>query len=107
MNQNIIAIDLGNSSGRVVLGQWNGSTGALREIYRFPNEAKEEGGHVVWDIERIWQEVLTGLGIIKGPSEATLVGNVAVQVSALENSRSLEEIQAIASRLTFPEGISS
>ena len=61
--QNVIAIDLGNSSGRVVLGQWNGSTGALREIYRFPNEAKEEGGHVVWDIERIWQEVLKGLRI--------------------------------------------
>jgi rhamnulokinase len=61
--QNIIAIDLGNSSGRVVLGQWNGSAGALREIYRFPNAAKEEGGHVVWDIERIWQEVLKGLRI--------------------------------------------
>ena len=61
--QNIIAIDLGNSSGRVVLGQWNGSTGALREIYRFPNAPKEEGGHVVWDIERIWQEVLKGLRI--------------------------------------------
>ena len=49
-SQNIIAIDLGNSSGRVVLGQWNGSTGALHEIYRFPNEAKEEGGHVVWTL---------------------------------------------------------
>jgi rhamnulokinase len=61
--QNIIAIDLGNSSGRVVLGQWNGSTGALREIYRFPNAPKEEGGHVVWDIEQIWQEVLKGLRI--------------------------------------------
>jgi hypothetical protein len=33
--QNIIAIDLGNSSGRAVLEQWNGSAGALREIYRF------------------------------------------------------------------------
>jgi rhamnulokinase len=61
--QNIIAIDLGNSSGRVVLGQWNGSTGTLREIYRFPNAPKEEGSHVVWDIERIWQEVLKGLRI--------------------------------------------
>jgi rhamnulokinase len=62
-SQNLVAVDLGNSSGRVVLGQWNGSTGALREIYRFPNEAKEEDGHVVWDIERIWQEVLKGLRI--------------------------------------------
>jgi sugar (pentulose or hexulose) kinase len=48
--------------------------------------------------------IATGLEIIKGPSEATLVGNVAVQISALENSRSLEDIQAIASRLTFLEG---
>jgi rhamnulokinase len=47
--------------------------------------------------------IATGLEIIKGPSEATLIGNVAVQISALENSRSLEEIQAIASRLTFQE----
>jgi rhamnulokinase len=47
--------------------------------------------------------IATGLEIIKGPSEATLVGNVAVQISALENSRSLEEIQTIASRLTFLE----
>jgi rhamnulokinase len=62
-SQNIIAIDLGNSSGRVVLGQWNGRAGGLREIYRFPNQATEEGGHVVWDIERIWQEVLKGLRI--------------------------------------------
>jgi rhamnulokinase len=45
----------------------------------------------------------TGLEIVKGPSEATLLGNVAVQISALENSRSLEEIQAITSRLTFLE----
>jgi rhamnulokinase len=49
--------------------------------------------------------IATGLEIIKGPSEATLVGNVAVQISALENSRSLEEVQAIASRLTYVEAI--
>ena len=49
--------------------------------------------------------IATGLEIIKGPSEATLVGNVAVQISALENSRSLEEVQAVASRLTYVETI--
>jgi rhamnulokinase len=47
--------------------------------------------------------IATGLEVIKGPSEATLVGNVAIQISALENSRSLEQIQAIASRLTFQD----
>jgi rhamnulokinase len=62
-SQNIVAIDLGNSSGRVVLGQWDGGGGILREIYRFPNEPKEEAGHVVWDIDRIWHEILKGLRI--------------------------------------------
>lgn len=62
-SRNIVAIDLGNSSGRVVLGQWNGGRGILRQIYRFPNEPKEEAGHVMWDIERIWQEILKGLRI--------------------------------------------
>ena len=61
--QNIVAIDLGNSSGRVVLGQWEGGRGVLREIYRFPNEPDEEAGHVVWNIERIWHEILKGLRI--------------------------------------------
>ncbi len=62
-SQNIVAIDLGNSSGRVVLGQWDGNRGFLREIYRFPNEPDEEAGHVVWDIDRIWREILKGLSI--------------------------------------------
>jgi rhamnulokinase len=43
----------------------------------------------------------TGLEVVKGSSESTLIGNVAVQIAALDNMRSLEEIQAIASRLSF------
>ena len=61
--QHLVAIDLGNSSGRVVLGQWTGSQGSLREIYRFPNAAQEQGGHVIWDVERIWREIHAGLQV--------------------------------------------
>jgi rhamnulokinase len=61
--QQIVAIDLGNSSGRVVLGRWDGSRGRVREVYRFPNAYEERGGHVVWDTERIWGEIVKGLGI--------------------------------------------
>ena len=43
----------------------------------------------------------TGLEVVRGSSESTLIGNVAVQVAALENTRSLKEIQSIASRLAF------
>jgi rhamnulokinase len=46
----------------------------------------------------------TGLEVVKGPSEATVTGNVAVQIAALENTRSLQDIQGIAARLTYTEG---
>jgi rhamnulokinase len=59
--QNIVAIDLGNSSGRVVLGQWDGERGTVREIYRFPNAYEERWSHVVWDTERIWGELVKGV----------------------------------------------
>jgi rhamnulokinase len=59
--QNIVAIDLGNSSGRVVLAEWTGERGTVREIYRFPNAYEERRGHVVWDTERIWGELLSGI----------------------------------------------
>jgi rhamnulokinase len=59
--RNLVAIDLGNSSGRVILGRWDGAAGLLREIYRFANGAVEAGGHIVWEVERIWREVLEGL----------------------------------------------
>jgi rhamnulokinase len=59
--QNIVAIDLGNSSGRVVLAEWSGERGTLHEVYRFPNAYEERAGHVVWDTERIWGELIEGV----------------------------------------------
>jgi len=60
---NIIAIDVGNSSGRFALCEWDGKQGNLREIYQFPNAPLTIGPHVVWDTERIWGEILKGLQI--------------------------------------------
>ncbi|MBZ5513713.1 MAG: rhamnulokinase [Acidobacteriia bacterium] len=60
---NIVAIDLGNSSGRFALCEWDGKGGSLREIYQFANAPATVGPHIVWDIERIWGEILKGLHI--------------------------------------------
>jgi rhamnulokinase len=57
----IVATDLGAESGRVVLCRWTGEEGILEEVHRFPNGAHEEAGHLVWDLERLWQEILKGL----------------------------------------------
>jgi rhamnulokinase len=57
----IVAVDLGAESGRVVLCRWSGEEGILEEVHRFPNGARQEGSHLVWDLDRLWQEVVKGL----------------------------------------------
>jgi rhamnulokinase len=44
---------------------------------------------------------VTGYEIVRGPSESTAAGNVAVQIAALENTQSLEQVQAISARLKY------
>lgn len=56
-----IAIDIGASSGRVILGRWDGTRFTLEEIHRFPNRMIERDGHLFWDVNRLWHEVQHGL----------------------------------------------
>jgi len=58
---NFLAIDLGASSGRVMLGRWDGHRIGLRELHRFPNGPVEVQGHLHWDVHRLWQEIKHGL----------------------------------------------
>ena len=46
-----IAIDIGASSGRHIVGWLEDNEIKTEEIYRFHNGVKEENGHLVWDIE--------------------------------------------------------
>ena len=56
------AVDLGATSGRVILGTWNGQRLDLAEVHRFPNVLRSVGGHDYWEIGTLWHEVRTGLG---------------------------------------------
>ena len=58
---NFLAVDLGASSGRVILGGWDGARFTLRELHRFPNGPVAVQGHLYWDILRLWQEITTGI----------------------------------------------
>jgi rhamnulokinase len=60
--RNVVAVDLGAESGRLVLCRWNGSQGVLEEIHRFPNGPHQIENHWVWDVDRLWGEILRGLG---------------------------------------------
>ncbi|NAZ84885.1 rhamnulokinase [Kineococcus indalonis] len=57
-----IAVDLGASSGRVMLGAAAPGRLELAEVHRFPNGGVEVAGRLHWDAVGLWQQVLTGLG---------------------------------------------
>jgi rhamnulokinase len=55
------AVDLGATSGRVILGAWSKNRLTLTEAHRFPNSFRSLDGHDYWDIGTLWHEVQTGL----------------------------------------------
>ena len=56
-----LAIDIGASSGRHILGHQENGKIQLEEIYRFENGAKEKNGHLCWDLEYLFSQILEGL----------------------------------------------
>ena len=56
-----LAVDLGASSGRVVLGEWDGSRFALSEIHRFPNGPVRIQDGLYSDVLGLWQEINEGI----------------------------------------------
>ena len=58
---NFVAVDLGASSGRLMVGHWDGRTFSLEELHRFPNGGVILHGSIYWDALRIWSEIQNGL----------------------------------------------
>lgn len=56
-----LAVDLGASSGRHIVGYEKDGKIMLDEIYRFPNGMKEQNGHLVWDTDEIFSHVKNGI----------------------------------------------
>jgi rhamnulokinase len=56
-----LAFDIGASSGRAILGAFDGCRVELSEIHRFPNEMVSENGHFYWDVKRLFSELKIGL----------------------------------------------
>ena len=56
-----LAIDIGASSGRHILGELKGDFLETTEIYRFENGFKEENGTLIWDIEKLSGDVIAGI----------------------------------------------
>ena len=61
---NFVAVDLGATSGRVILATFGGEGVKMEEIHRFPSPIIQMCGHFYWDLPAIYQSVVKGLKIV-------------------------------------------
>lgn len=61
MKSYYLAIDIGASSGRHILGSIENGKMQLEEVYRFDNGMQEKNGHLCWDFEYLFQEIKNGM----------------------------------------------
>ncbi len=59
--KNVLAFDFGASSGRAVLGGFDGKTIKLTEIHRFSNDPVKVGNTFYWDVLRLFHEIKQGI----------------------------------------------
>lgn len=65
INDYFLAIDIGASSGRHILGSVRDGKLVLEEIYRFENDIHNENGDLVWDVKSLSESVIDGIAKCK------------------------------------------
>lgn len=71
---NFAAIDLGATSGRVILATINNGTLGVEEIHRFPTPLIQMQGHYYWDFAALYHSIIEGL---------KKVGDAGVKVTSI------------------------
>lgn len=61
MGRYFLAIDIGASSGRHILGSVSEGKLLLEEVHRFENGFQDRNGHKCWDTEYLFSEILAGM----------------------------------------------
>ena len=56
-----LAIDIGASSGRHIVGWTEDGELKTEELYRFPNGVSEQDGHLTWDVDALLNHVKAGV----------------------------------------------
>lgn len=56
-----LAVDIGASSGRHILGHLEDGRMVLEEVYRFWNGMKEIDGELCWDVEQLFFDIIEGM----------------------------------------------
>jgi rhamnulokinase len=89
MTVRVVAVDLGATSGRVMVARVEVDPEGLEldEVHRFPNGAvRHDDGSLRWDIERIRREVLSGIAMAaaSGPVDGIGIDSWAIDYGLLD-----------------------
>ena len=61
MSTYYLAVDIGASSGRHILGHLEDGKVILEEVYRFDNGMQPMNGHLCWDVDGLFREIKAGM----------------------------------------------
>ena len=87
-----LAVDIGASSGRHILGWLEDGKLCQEEVYRFENNIVNQNGTLVWDIEHLVSEVKAGLKACKETGkipETVAVDTWGVDYALLDENKQL------------------
>ena len=113
-----LAIDIGASSGRHIVGWKEDGVIQTKEVFRFPNGVQEQEGHLVWDTEALVSYVKQGISEAKaefpqieslsvdtwGVDYVLLMGDQEVYpVYAYRDSRTEAVIPQVHEKMPFSE----
>ena len=89
MTRRVVAVDLGATSGRVMVARVGVDPDVLEleEVHRFPNGAvRDQHGSLRWDISRIRREVLAGIKLAaeSGPVDGIGIDSWAIDYGLID-----------------------
>lgn len=88
---NLLGYDLGASSGRAMLGEFDGEKFSLRELHRFANEPVRINGRLTWDTLYLFREMKKGLfkAHANGPVDGMGIDTWGVDFGLLDRNGNL------------------
>ena len=103
MKKNYLAIDIGASSGRHIVGYKEKGEIVLDEVYRFSNGMERVDGELVWNTEKLFAEIVEGIRVSLekyGAIESLAIDTWGVDYAVLNSDKTLLPVYAYRSGRT-------
>lgn len=83
VKKSYLAIDMGASSGRLVVGHFDGKKIELEELHRYENGPVDMNGSLFWDLPGLWNSVQKGLYVV-GAKYGEQIASVGVDAWGID-----------------------